>query len=68
MSRRRRLLGKVRKQPQREARKWRCRAGRQLRRELAASLASLSPPEQPWGDPAYQSVMADIRANLEGKP
>jgi hypothetical protein len=66
MSRRRRLLGKVRKQPQRMARKWRCRAGRQLRQELAVSLASLGPSEQPWGDPAYQSVI-DIRANLEGK-
>ena len=38
MSRRRRLLARVRKSDQRTARKWRCREGRRLRAELRALL------------------------------
>ncbi len=40
MSRRRRLLARVRKSDQRTARKWRCRSGRRLRAEPMGWLGS----------------------------
>jgi hypothetical protein len=68
MTRRLRLLGKIRKQPQRIARKWRCREGRRLRAELVRVLAAPAvvsgPPDAPWADPAYQAIMRDIAENL----
>jgi hypothetical protein len=65
-----RLLGKVRKTPQREARKWRCRQGRRLRAELRAVLLVHVPRDRPWSDPAYTGVLRDIREALarEGRP
>jgi hypothetical protein len=59
MTRRRRLLrrigGRYSGSEQRQARKWRCRQGRQLRRRLAAILNAPLPAE--W--PAHELPLVD---------
>jgi hypothetical protein len=58
VSRHRRLQVKIRHSPARQVRRLRNRWSRQLWRDLKV----IARPQQPWADPGYTGVMADLRA------